>query len=79
MTQRALRRQTPVVSLLLVLVLLTSSITSAQRRSTASTEPGQRAKRPRLVLLIVVDQFRYDYLERFNDLFVEQWIQAVDA
>jgi predicted AlkP superfamily pyrophosphatase or phosphodiesterase len=70
MTQRALRRQTPVVSLLLVLVLLTSSITSAQRRSTTSTEPGQRVKRPRLVLLIVVDQFRYDYLERFNDLFV---------
>ena len=70
MTQRALRRQTPVVSLLLVLVLLTSSITSAQRRSTTSTEPGQRAKRPRLVLLIAVDQFRYDYLERFNDLFV---------
>jgi predicted AlkP superfamily pyrophosphatase or phosphodiesterase len=26
--------------------------------------------RPRLVLLIVVDQFRYDYLERFGDLFV---------
>jgi predicted AlkP superfamily pyrophosphatase or phosphodiesterase len=26
--------------------------------------------RPRLVLLIVVDQFRYDYLDRFNDLFV---------
>src|SRR5678815_2320391 len=70
MTQRALRRQTPVVSLLLVLVLLTSSITSAQRRPTTSTEPGQRAKRPRLVLLIVVDQFRYDYLERQNDLFV---------
>ena len=37
--------------------------------------PGQQrpssvqAKRPRLVLLIVVDQFRYDYLERFGDLF----------
>lgn len=28
------------------------------------------ASRPRLVLLIVVDQFRYDYLERFGDLFV---------
>src|SRR5207248_9697272 len=25
--------------------------------------------RPRLVLLIVVDQFRYDYLTRFGDLF----------
>src|SRR6476659_1078960 len=77
MTQRALRRQTPVVSLLLVLVLLTSSITSAQRRSTTSTEPGQRAKRPRLVLLIVVDQFRYDYLERFNDLFVENGLRRL--
>ncbi len=30
--------------------------------------PAQQ-KRPRLVLLIVVDQFRYDYLERFGDLF----------
>lgn len=28
-------------------------------------------ERPRLVLLIVVDQFRYDYFERFGDLFVE--------
>ncbi|MGB8510956.1 MAG: alkaline phosphatase family protein, partial [Pyrinomonadaceae bacterium] len=27
------------------------------------------ASRPRLVLLIAVDQFRYDYLERFDDLF----------
>jgi predicted AlkP superfamily pyrophosphatase or phosphodiesterase len=27
------------------------------------------ASRPRLVLLIVVDQFRYDYLTRFGDLF----------
>ncbi|MEO8433821.1 MAG: hypothetical protein ABI596_02920 [Pyrinomonadaceae bacterium] len=26
-------------------------------------------QRPRLVLLIVIDQFRYDYLERFGDLF----------
>lgn len=30
---------------------------------------GDRDTRPRLVLLIVVDQFRYDYLERFGDLF----------
>jgi predicted AlkP superfamily pyrophosphatase or phosphodiesterase len=28
------------------------------------------AARPRLVLLIVVDQFRYDYIDRFDDLFV---------
>jgi predicted AlkP superfamily pyrophosphatase or phosphodiesterase len=53
---------------LLVFVLLISllfgSVTSAQRRA----QPVQQ-KRPRLVLLIVVDQFRYDYLERFGDLF----------
>ena len=30
----------------------------------------QQSSRPRLVLLIVVDQFRYDYLERFGNLFV---------
>src|SRR5678815_249994 len=69
MTPRPLRRHTPVVSLLLILVLTTVTLTPGQRRST-TTEAGQRAKRPRLVLLIVVDQFRYDYLERFNDLFV---------
>lgn len=33
-------------------------------------ERAQRSNlRPRLVLLIVVDQFRYDYLKRFGDLF----------
>jgi predicted AlkP superfamily pyrophosphatase or phosphodiesterase len=33
--------------------------------------------RTRLVLLIVVDQFRYDYLERFNDLFVPNGIKRL--
>lgn len=33
--------------------------------------------RPRLALLIVVDQFRYDYLERFNDLFVANGIKRL--
>ena len=37
------------------------------RPATASARHHQ-PKRPRLVLLIVVDQFRYDYLERFGDL-----------
>jgi predicted AlkP superfamily pyrophosphatase or phosphodiesterase len=48
----------------LMISLLSSSISFAQRRPTSP-----EAKRPRLVLLIVVDQFRYDYLERFGDLF----------
>ena len=54
------------IVLLLYLAFIPSlrpSATSAQQ----TTAPPQ--KRPRLVLLIVVDQFRYDYLERFGDLF----------
>jgi predicted AlkP superfamily pyrophosphatase or phosphodiesterase len=47
-------------------------ITAAQR---PLQRPGIREQnagaRPRLVLLIVVDQFRYDYLARFGDLFGE--------
>src|ERR1051325_1577252 len=61
---RRMRRRTPLV-FLLIICLLFGSVAPAQRR----TQPSQ-AKRPRLVLLIVVDQFRYDYLERFGDLFV---------
>lgn len=34
-------------------------------------------KRPRLVLLIVVDQFRYDYLDRFGDLFAENGLKRL--
>jgi len=52
------------VVVLLIVALLTFSTVSAQQRG-AQAPP----KRPRLVLLIVVDQFRYDYLERFGDLF----------
>ena len=39
-------------------------------RRAAPTTPPDTPARARLVLLIVVDQFRYDYLERFGDLFV---------
>jgi hypothetical protein len=48
----------------LLIVVLFVPLADAQRR-TAEVP----SKRPRLVLLIVVDQFRYDYLERFGDLF----------
>lgn len=41
--------------------------TTARQNQTA-----QPAARPRLVLVIVVDQFRADYLERFGDLFAAQ-------
>jgi predicted AlkP superfamily pyrophosphatase or phosphodiesterase len=57
------------LSLLLVLVV----VSSGQRRP----QPDTRSKRPRLVLLIVVDQFRYDYLERFGDLFAANGLRRL--
>src|SRR6476661_4856678 len=59
-SMRRMSRRILAVSLVLVLV----AVSFGQRR----TQPAVQ-KRPRLVLLIVVDQFRYDYLERFGDLF----------
>jgi predicted AlkP superfamily pyrophosphatase or phosphodiesterase len=57
-------RQRTLLAFVLIGILLCSSVTIAQRR----TQPTLQ-KRPKLVLLIAVDQFRYDYLERFGDLF----------
>jgi predicted AlkP superfamily pyrophosphatase or phosphodiesterase len=50
-----------------------SGVTASQRQrvTPASKQSEASAPRPRLVLLIIVDQFRYDYLERFGDLFVD--------
>lgn len=67
---RRMRSRTPVVFLLAISLLV--SVTFAQRR----TQPTVQ-KRPRLVLLIVVDQFRYDYLERFGDLFVQNGLRRL--
>lgn len=58
-----MRQRTPLAIGLAVIILL-SSVAPAQRR----TQPTVQ-KRAKLVLLIAVDQFRYDYLERFGDLF----------
>ncbi len=57
---------------LLILLLFPAAFLSAQQAQRApKISPRAIAKdsRPRLVLLIVVDQFRYDYLTRFGDLF----------
>ncbi len=51
---------------LLIVTLLFGSVAQSQQRT-----------RPRLVLLIVVDQFRYDYLERFGDLFVANGLRRL--
>lgn len=58
-----------IVVLLFALTLLSQS-SDAQRQPAVRSGPARRTTaKPRLVLLIVVDQFRYDYLERFGDLF----------
>ncbi|HET9526980.1 MAG TPA: alkaline phosphatase family protein [Pyrinomonadaceae bacterium] len=70
MNLRLLCRRILALSLLLILVV----VTSGQRRN----QPDNvRLKRPRLVLLIVVDQFRYDYLERFGDLFAPNGLRRL--
>src|SRR6185369_12789427 len=61
---RRMRQRTFLV-FVLVVCLLFAPVAFSQRRGPQRTTQ----KRPRLVLLIVVDQFRYDYLERFGDLF----------
>ena len=65
-----MQRRTPLVFVVIVSILV--SVTIAQRR----TQPAP-PKRPRLVLLIVVDQFRYDYLERFGDLFAPNGLKRL--
>lgn len=55
----------PRALIVLLLVVLLSFLSAPAQRPPAPTQP----KRPKLVLLIVVDQFRYDYLDRFGDLF----------
>src|SRR5258706_14223730 len=52
-------------------VLLSAQQPRPARRLSRRNANSSAAKdtRPRLVLLIVVDQFRYDYLTRFGDLF----------
>jgi predicted AlkP superfamily pyrophosphatase or phosphodiesterase len=54
--------------LLIVLILIASSSIPAQNNRQNPRSSIASAK-PKLVLVIVVDQFRYDYLERFADLF----------
>src|ERR1051325_5659479 len=60
-------RRTPLV-LCLAVILVLASVSFAQ---------APAPKRPRLVLLIVVDQFRYDYLERFGDLFAANGLRRM--
>lgn len=75
----------PPILLLLTLVALVAlapltqvtRVSARQRRDEGARRAAPanaKTTKPRLVLLIAVDQFRYDYLERFGDLFAENGI-----
>ena len=70
MTNNRNKALTRIIVVLLFAFTLLPQSSDAQRpgppRASAARGATTRAK---LVLLIVVDQFRYDYLERFGDLF----------
>ncbi|HMG73942.1 MAG TPA: alkaline phosphatase family protein [Pyrinomonadaceae bacterium] len=74
MKNSRIRRLARPISLIVALIFFLSSVAllPAQQprpaRRTGNAGPTKES-RPRLVLLIVVDQFRYDYLTRFGDLF----------
>jgi arylsulfatase A-like enzyme len=57
----------PAVACLILILNLFPALLAQRSRPANPTQsnPGK----PRLILLIAVDQFRYDYLERFGDLF----------
>jgi len=81
MTPRALLRQSAAISLALALILflLSPSLVPGQRRpqQPRSSQSASQNPRPRLVLLIAIDQFRYDYLERFGELYANNGLRRL--
>src|SRR5205085_2272372 len=59
----------PLKRLALLLLLLTALAVPAGSRG-LGTEGEAPGRRPRLVVLISIDQFRADYLVRFQDLYL---------
>jgi len=65
-------RLAPALCLILALTnFFSTSPAAAQQRRRAANTPPNAAKPVRLVVGIVIDQFRYDYLTRFHDQFGE--------
>src|SRR5262245_50356190 len=71
--KRQSRNHTKLVTAILVVGLVTFWVLQTGFTPAHSQNPRQanRARKPKLVLGIVIDQFRYDYLTRFEDLFGE--------
>jgi predicted AlkP superfamily pyrophosphatase or phosphodiesterase len=69
---KRLRHQlAPALCLILAITNLFSTSAAAQQRRRAANAAPNAAKPVRLVVGIVIDQFRYDYLTRFHDQFGE--------
>src|SRR5437870_3334501 len=71
MTNKRNRSLTQIIVVLLFILTLAPLSGDAQRQSPAHATATRAfaSSKPKLVLVMVVDQFRYDYLERFGDLF----------
>jgi predicted AlkP superfamily pyrophosphatase or phosphodiesterase len=57
------------VALFLFISALLPLSSDAQRQTSSRSNTAPAITKPKLVLVIVIDQFRYDYLDRFADLF----------
>src|SRR5436190_13929802 len=55
--------------LLTLSILFISYPINGQTQRQNARSAAAASSKPKLVLVIMVDQFRYDYLERFEDLF----------
>jgi len=68
--QRPRSLQTAIILLCLIFASFPGvGLGQSQRPVSASRAESGAPRGPKLVVVIVVDQFRYDYLERFGDLF----------
>ncbi len=56
-------------ALLMALLFFSASMPLAAQQRRPAVRPPATAAKPKLVLILVVDQFRADFLERFGDLF----------
>lgn len=64
------KNQKLLATLLLTLIIFAGSLPSeAQTQRQNARSSTLASAKPKLVLVIMVDQFRYDFLERFEDLF----------
>ncbi|HYN85792.1 MAG TPA: alkaline phosphatase family protein [Pyrinomonadaceae bacterium] len=75
----ARRAASALLSLLLALAN-TTAVAPQTRRGDATPSRASSAsswQRPRLVLFIAVDQFRYEYVERFGDLFAANGLRRM--